>query len=252
MEKCWWCGGIADTREHKIKKTLVKDLMFNDDSARKVYLTHRNEETGRTEKKIIQSPDSDFVKHHKNLCQSCNTSRSRNFDEAYRVFHNYLTSNEKLISSSLKIDMNLLNINKEDLFRYFIKSFCCMIDSTKHTKNKPLSAPSELVAALNGQDYNKSLAIQFYTNNESVKYPLNKIISATDPIHTIASDGTFSFIYFETFGWLHIAYIYQTVNKKSDYKQVLSKIAPHYWIGKSRYIIIDKFTSEISQAILPQ
>jgi hypothetical protein len=251
MEKCWWCGDIANTREHKIKRTLVKDLMFNDDSVKKVYLTQRNEATGRAEKKIIQSPDSDFVKHHKNLCQSCNTSKSKKFDEAYRVFHEYLTSNEKSIASSLKIDMNLLNIKQEDLFRYFIKSFCCMIDSTKYTNKPPLSVPLELIAALNGKDYNKSLVIQFFTSNDPIKFPLKKIINVVDPIHSSGSDGTYRFHYFESFGWLDILYFYQTVNQNSDYKKVLRKVAPNYWIGKNRHIIIDRLTDEIIQALLP-
>ena len=128
MVQCWWCGEIANTREHKIKKVVIEKLMFKDPLDNKIYL-HKNEEH-----KIVQSPQSKLLKYEENLCEFCNTCRSQPFDRAYDVFFKHIISNEKSLASSLKINMKLLQIDQANLFRYFIKSFCCMVDSTKNSR----------------------------------------------------------------------------------------------------------------------
>lgn len=238
MEKCWWCGDIATTREHKIKRSVAERLAFRDAKGRVKFSQNIG---GKIIKKVIQSSTSSLLKYNKNLCESCNTNKSSAFDKAYDTFFHYIEKNECFIRSSLKINMKIVGIDQEDLFRYFIKSFCCTIDSTKHINKLALSVPSELVSALNGRPYNKSLAIQFCTHKDLIKCPLNKAIYVTDAQYTPMSDGTYLFEYSEIFGWLVIHYVYQTVKQKSQFKEFFKISARHYWFGKSKTIVIDQY-----------
>ena len=115
-----------------------------------------------------------------------------------------------------------------------------MVDSTKQFYNS-LSVPTELIETLNEKPYSKNLMLQFFTNGNPKAYPLNKIIQVTIPILTWNNDGTYTFIYCESYGWLHIFYIYQNFRLKQEVKTVLKKI-PNYWVGKSKTLIINEMT----------
>ena len=127
-------------------------------------------------------------------------------------------------------------MDQQDLFKYFIKSFFCVIDSTKHTQ--PIPVPKELINALLGADYNKSLVIQFCVNMPTIKYPLTKVMMISEVNHFTFDDGTVYINYYEAYGWLKIEYVYQTVRNKKEYNFRLNenKQIPNYWVGKSKYI----------------
>lgn len=232
MKKCWLCGNEATTKEHLIKRTTIEKLMFNNPLERTPLKIHKDKSI-----KIIQSAKSDHLKFQKNLCAKCNNQITQPYDRAYECFFDYLIKNEQKIAKDKIINLKNLPINQEDLFKYFMKSFCCMVDSTQHCTKPALPVPSEIKNALIEGSYGKSLVLQFLTNGKSKEFPMQKIISVTDPIRTTINNEAYSFIYCESYGWLHIFYIYQNVKVKSEVKSIL-RFVPNYWVGKNKHIII--------------
>ncbi len=231
MIKCWLCGNEATTKEHLIKRSIVEKLMFNNPLEKSPLKIYKDRSI-----KIIQSSKSDHLKFQKNLCAKCNNETTQHYDRAYECFFDYLIENEQKIADKKIINLKK-SINKENLFKYFMKSFCCMVDSTQHCAQTKLSAPSEIKNALNGMPYGKNLVIQFRTNGKAKEFPMQKIISVSDPILTPINNEAYSFVYYESYGWLHIFYIYQNIKVKTEVKSIL-RCVPNYWVGKNRRIII--------------
>lgn len=238
--KCWLCGDDATTGEHKIKQTVIKKLMFENskiNSSVKIFAQDSKDH------KILQSSKSDHIKYKKNLCSYCNNTFTQPFDLSYDIFFNYLIENEKKISLENRISLKKIQseyhneFNQQNLFKYFVKSFCCMIDSTKDSNN-PLIVPESLINAIKGKEYDKELLIQFVSNRQPKDYPLNKIIQVTNPDLYLYEDGTFSFIYCESYGWFHIFYMYQNFCLSRKDTKILKKKVGNYWVGKNPKIKI--------------
>ena len=236
---CWLCGAIATTGEHKIKRTVIDKLMFENNkinSPVKLFSNNANKP------QFIRSAKSDHLKYKKNLCEYCNNTRTQPFDISYDIFFKYLIENGKNIFLSNRIGLKNIkseydrNFSQKDLFKYFIKAFCCVIDSTKETQD-PLSVPTKLIDALCGKEYGKELMIQFCSNGDFKNYPLNKIIRVSN--HNLHEyNGKFAFIYCESYGWFHISYIYQDFCLTRNDTKLFKKEVENYWVGKSSEIKI--------------
>ncbi|HED38434.1 MAG TPA: hypothetical protein ENI76_09370 [Ignavibacteria bacterium] len=161
MSTCWICGGKAETGEHRNKKTDI-ELIFGKGSYKENRIIKR--EFGSEQKEIIQGPKSDALKYEHNLCQSCNGAKTQPFDRAYEAFMNHIKDNFDEIKSSKIINCSNIYGNKnrkshqEHLFKYFIKSLGCRIDSIGHT------VPKVFVNAMNGHNYGKLLKVTFQLN----------------------------------------------------------------------------------------
>lgn len=145
--KCWWCGSLNISEEHKYKKTDIKREYFSTTSEQKIVLSSISNINQKG--KIIQGPNSKYVKFKASLCQNCNNSKSQPFDEAYDIFIKFLKNNE---SNTIKysfinaIDIYRDNCNKQIqyLTKYFIKHLCCTLTDVK------VSVPVNLIDYLNG------------------------------------------------------------------------------------------------------
>lgn len=125
---CWICNNIADSAEHRIKKS---DLISLHGSG-----SYQGENTlylfrGKEEYKI-QGANSKIVKYEKTLCSHCNNAFSQPFDKAYESFINYIKNNESLILKRRFIDFREVygddfETSQKNLFKYFVKSFGCRI-----------------------------------------------------------------------------------------------------------------------------
>jgi hypothetical protein len=86
---CWWCGQVANSGEHKSKRTdLVRAYgagPWKGESA----VTHIVDGGGQRD---LQSPGAARVKFTKVLCSDCNSARSQPFDLAYEQFADYFVS----------------------------------------------------------------------------------------------------------------------------------------------------------------
>jgi hypothetical protein len=99
--KCWWCGGLADSREHKLKRSdLVREF------GQPPYYG------GRTLKRVtggdsqaMHGPGSAVLKFDPSICTRCNDTRSQPFDGAWDMFTKFLVDNEATIVETRSVDL---------------------------------------------------------------------------------------------------------------------------------------------------
>lgn len=120
---CWWCGRVADSREHRHKASLLR-RMWGDEG---VYLGQEGKDLFE-----VPGPNSRSVKFTKILCQNCNNTRSQPFDKAYDLYADYIHSNSHRLARSRLLDWrDVYGSNWQESARmlgcYAVKSFGCWI-----------------------------------------------------------------------------------------------------------------------------
>ncbi len=90
---CWICNKIADSAEHRIKKSDLGNLYGSGSykGENSVVLIRAGQESK------VQGPNSKIVKYKKNLCSKCNNEFSQPFDKSYEHFITYIRQNKDLI-----------------------------------------------------------------------------------------------------------------------------------------------------------
>lgn len=122
---CPICGAVADSREHKFKRS---DLLRSNGR----YSPGQSVFLGQQGFQPLQGPDSNLVKFGKVLCQDCNTTRSQPYDRAYERLSSWLDKEDKNFLLRTEIDFSEIygdNFNSEvtNLLRYFAKHLACRI-----------------------------------------------------------------------------------------------------------------------------
>lgn len=126
--QCWLCGSLADSGEHRHKKSDVKRGFTNVlDNIENVAIL--GNDSGLYE---IQGPNSKKLKFENVICQKCNTSNTQSFDLAYEIFINYILNNIDLLLKERKIDFNAIFPTdtvqqKKNVIKYYIKHFGCRL-----------------------------------------------------------------------------------------------------------------------------
>ena len=146
LQKCWWCGQIGNSGEHKFKKTDVNaefGLTFQNKENRPQLIT--NDKTFS-----LQSSSSDFIKFEKILCATCNNNKSQKFDIAYTKFVDFILSNYDYYFTKKYIDLKDIfhadwAENKLYVYSYFVKHFCCRL-----ARNNFNISP-QIICFLNGE-----------------------------------------------------------------------------------------------------
>ena len=141
-ESCWWCNGLADSQEHRHKKSDVKNIFGSGFESEPVIIKDHHQ-------KSVQGPNSKLLKFPKVLCQDCNNSRSQPFDRAYDLFISYVLNNYHNILSKGLLDFNdIVQVDvenfKQNVFRYYTKAFCCRLAANN------ISIEPKLIDFLNG------------------------------------------------------------------------------------------------------
>ncbi len=125
---CWWCGKVADSREHKYKKSdLVREFGPGQYKTRGGMLRITNEKDHK-----IQGPNSKQLKFEMNLCGRCNSAKSQKFDIAYDRFIDFIKAHENSIINSRKFKMSeIFGVNwkeeVEKVKKYYVKHICCRL-----------------------------------------------------------------------------------------------------------------------------
>ena len=144
---CWWCGGIADSSEHKIKRTDLIEVYGKGpflDEEKLFYVVD--------EKSLpVQSAKSDFIKFKRSLCKECNNSRSSVFDKDYSCFISYIKSHYNEILNTQEVNFKTIFgehwlSKKQNVIRYYLKHIGCQLSSDG------ISVPKEIKEFLNGSD----------------------------------------------------------------------------------------------------
>lgn len=120
---CWWCGGIADSREHRHKASILRSMWGSDG----LYLGREGQAPYS-----IPSWRSRAVKFGKVLCQTCNNVRSQPFDRAYDIYAQFIQSNATRLTRATSIDWReVYGVDWETPTRllgcYAVKQFGCWI-----------------------------------------------------------------------------------------------------------------------------
>lgn len=128
MVKCWICGGVANSREHKFKRSdLVRSSATWAPGDRPYFV-------GSGGRRRIPSADSRIATFGKVLCGDCNSARTQPFDRAYEVFSEWVNSANHNIMAMPQLDFSciygadfetaVLNLQK-----YFVKHLGCRLAS---------------------------------------------------------------------------------------------------------------------------
>ena len=143
--RCWWCGALADSREHKFKQA---ELRMN--NGRGPWLGNDAVVHARhgEELRPIQGPNASSVKFGSSLCKNCNNARSQVFDRAYDRFIEFMAANESMVGVDRRFrfsdiygpDWPSARVN---LIKYWVKHVCCM------AVDKGLAIPGLLIEYLN-------------------------------------------------------------------------------------------------------
>lgn len=151
-ELCWWCGRVADTQEHKFKRTDLdrlsngEGLMWGGDPDR-LYA-------------IRSTKRSDAVRFMRALCASCNGTRSQPFDRAYDAFSEYVWEGLDDLWYRNHLDMEEVagtdwRTWQLDLARYFAKHLGSRLTDFR------LPVPSELIDLMDGASALSSVRFTF-------------------------------------------------------------------------------------------
>ncbi|MEU0389998.1 hypothetical protein [Streptomyces chartreusis] len=153
---CWWCGAVANTREHKFKLSDLKRLSGN--SSEK--LVWGDSETLAD----VRSPrKSNLVKFVANLCANCNNARSQKFDFAYAKFSDYVWEKKGGLWRTRYIDMRQIYGGDWEnevlhLARYIVKHAACRI------ADDGFAVPKEFADFLDGADFLRNFHVCAFKN----------------------------------------------------------------------------------------
>lgn len=125
---CWWCGSIADSREHKQKKSdFIREFGRNPSNSTVII---------KNEKEIIvQGPDSKHLKYEKPiLCKTCNSETSQPFDLAWDKVLSYISKEANAENLIHNLDFRLINKIeykpiKRNFLKYLVKHISCRLAS---------------------------------------------------------------------------------------------------------------------------
>lgn len=143
--KCWWCGEIANTKEHKFKSSDFKKTFGKNPKEFNLASVLVKDEKQFN----VQGPNSVYLKFHKkNLCENCNTKKSRDMDFAYDEVINYILNNNTKILTSQNLDFTKIFQfkgfeQKTNFIRYIVKHASCRI------ANHGLKISSDVINFLN-------------------------------------------------------------------------------------------------------
>jgi hypothetical protein len=150
---CWWCGNLADSTEHKFKRSDLKGVAGPTGEARNVYKSR-----GFYQKTLNSLDTGPQVRWDKNLCRRCNSQTSQPFDRAYDTFMEYLLENFQTLHRRHGIYWT--DVYGEEwqqgvrhLSCYLVKQFGCMMATAR------LPVPQDAVDFLNGAHHVGSILV---------------------------------------------------------------------------------------------
>lgn len=177
---CWWCGGVADSREHKFKRRDL-DLAIGKCSWQGQIAAHRR--PGEDGFSYPNSSRSNSLKFQPVLCGRCNSERSQPIDRAYDRFADFVRANGPELYRTQRLDWGRVfdhqwKVGRDDVTRYWVKHIACRLAE--------LGIPIEpaLVAFLDGSAplAHLSLALEI---RESFAIAQSDSLARGEPLHAM-------------------------------------------------------------------
>lgn len=170
---CWWCGNLADSMEHKFKRSDLKRVAGPTGQARNVFKS-----SGDYKKTLHSLDKGPQVKWTKNLCQTCNNQVSQPFDRAYDEFVAYMLDNLETLHQREGIDWTDVYgagwwQKTHYLSCYLVKQFGCKLATAR------LPVPEDVIDFLNGAPHVGSILVLLSRDWRAIK--LHKLMLEHDP-----------------------------------------------------------------------
>jgi len=159
QRECWWCGGEADSREHRHKASdLRREFSATEYQAGEIAL-FRSEDKPEVD---LRGPNALVAKFGHNFCARCNNERSQPFDRAYDRFIEWFLANERAVEDSGVIPLTEIFNDWEQgallVNCYYAKHAGCRI------ADMGFRVPDSLRAFLDGRDEPAGFAFSFEVN----------------------------------------------------------------------------------------
>jgi hypothetical protein len=137
--ECWWCGGEADSREHRHKASdLRREFSAEEYQAGDIILSRSGEPVD------LRGPNAQIAKFGHNFCARCNNERSQLFDRAYDRFIEWFLANEAAVEDSGLIPLTDVFEDWEEgstlVISYYAKHAGCRIADLGYRVLDPLRA----------------------------------------------------------------------------------------------------------------
>ncbi|MFC9790865.1 hypothetical protein [Rhodococcus sp. NPDC127528] len=137
---CWWCGGIADSREHRVKASELRKMFIDSDH---LFLGGGDRRPAK-----LKGPGAKAILFPKVMCRECNNTRSKPFDNAYDHFVQKIRDDPEYFRSRQQLDMTEIfngdSFGSKKLARYYMKNIACRIAEIG------FDVPAQIVDFMNG------------------------------------------------------------------------------------------------------
>lgn len=206
---CWICGGPAETGEHRIKVSDLRDLFGHTTTKKPLY-----RRIDRNPQEIVQGARSPKLKFDARLCGYCNNTRTQPHDIGWEALATFLRKRSPPISPDEVVRpsrafKNGLRPGLLGVHLYFIKLFGCLIlDGKVPIDTQPLAK-----AILDNTPHpHVYLAFLAVTSRKLQQYAI------VTPVEAISINGKLSgaqWFYFVGRVGVHIIYA-PAIHKRSD------------------------------------
>jgi hypothetical protein len=153
---CWICGNPATTREHKAKRSDLRDVFGTVTQANPVF--YRDDKVGQ---RAVGSLDAKLARFPNKICAYCNSTRTQPHDRAWEVLSAALRAHKQTLAPGLYVRAN--RIFRHDTRRqmlnmhlFFVKQFGCLILEG----NAPIDVAS-FAAAIIANKAHRSVFLKF-------------------------------------------------------------------------------------------
>lgn len=129
MKKCWICGDVATTGEHKSKRSDLRDVFGAPTQAAPLFY-----HDGRVKNRRVGSLDAKVLKSPARLCANCNNSRTQPYDFAWENLSGALRTRRPALAAGMSVRANSIFPYDtarcmRDVHLYFVKLFGCHIEA---------------------------------------------------------------------------------------------------------------------------
>lgn len=164
--ECWMCGSLADSAEHKLKKSDIVRAHGSGPYKGREELAY----VVAGSQKLVQGANSSALKYPKNLCSNCNNAKSQPWDRAYDKLIGWIFENEAEVLRKRFIDFSqIFGSDFEDgqrhLYKYYAKSFGCrLVDAGA-------AVPHDVLQLFDLRHFQTALGITFSVNEDVLILP---------------------------------------------------------------------------------
>lgn len=166
-DRCWWCGDVATTEEHRIKASTLRRVARAEDGVTKPSNVFKMSSDYQSSLQTLKKGPQ--VRWRRNMCARCNNSRSQPFDRAYDAFEVFLVSHFDVMADATRFDWKDVygkdwRSGSKDLARYFAKQLGCMLATYD------LPVPDDIRRFLNGAARCPSVRFELAINPRVVRF----------------------------------------------------------------------------------